>query len=197
MGLEAKCNAVINGEEYLGKLHVDSKEISFSCRGLKWNYAVGPTVAAKVTDGKLVIGGKANSAVFELGENAKAWLDKVRHPPSRIKKLGVKSGQKCFLKGKFESEFLGELEEAGASVLKGVKSADLAFVIVENASELPSVRRLIETLDTGKSIWIIWPKGVASIKDTQVIETCQVFGMGPGKSCAFDDRLTAMRFTKK
>lgn len=197
MGLETKCKAKIEGREYEGKLHVDSKELHFSCREKKWSHPVGASVAAKIAKGSLVIGSGKQAVSFELGEESEKWLTKILNPPSRMKKLGIKAEQKICLQGKFDSEFIGELAASGASLVKSVAAADLVLAIAETVEDLLGLSKSIEKLDTGKSIWILWPKGVQVIKDSQVIDFCRSFGMGPGKSCSFDDRLTAMRFTKK
>lgn len=197
MGLETKCKAKIEGREYEGKLHVDSKEIHFSCREKKWSHLVGATVAAKVSKGCLVIGSGKQAVSFELGEESEKWLTKVLNPPSRMKKLGIKAEQKICLQGKFDSEFLSEVVGSGASVVKSIAAADLVLAIAETTEGLLGLSKSIEKLETGKSIWILWPKGLQEIKDSRVIEFCKSFGMGPGKSCSFDDRLTAMRFTRR
>lgn len=197
MGLETRCKAVIDGNAYEGRLHVDSKEIQFSCRESKWSHSVGTTVNAKSVDGMLVVGSGKKAARFDLGDEAERWLEKVLNPPSRMKKLGIKATQKIFLHGEFDQGFLSEIASAQAVVAKSLAVADMVLAIVVSQVELGTLAKLVKRLDVGKSIWIVWPKGVQSIKDVHVIAFCKELGMGPGKSCAFDDHLTAMRFTRK
>lgn len=197
MGLEAKCIANIQGIAYSGTLHFDSKEIAFSCRQIKWRQAVGPSVTAKTVGGSLVIGKGKNEAIFEIGDEAIRWLDKVLNPPSRTKKLGVKQGQKIVLSGSFAVEIQLELREAGATLTKSIEQCALLLCLVERTEELPRLRNAMEKLSSGKSLWAVWPKGVRSITQKEIMDLAAEFGMGPGKACSFDDRLTAMRFTQK
>lgn len=197
MGLEIQCRAHIAGETHNGKLHVDSKEIAFTCRGVKWSHPVGTDVTARVVGEILQVGKGSQAAGFELGEVASRWLDKVCNPSSRMKKLGIRDGSMVFLSGDFADDVREEIAEVGGSVTKKSADCSLALAVVESTRELTALTRIVEALEVGRSLWIVWPKGVKTLSDTHVIAFAREFGMGPGKSCSFDDRLTAMRFTRK
>lgn len=198
MGLEAACRGVIDGKAHSGRLHVDSKEIAFSSPGVKWKHPVGAGTKARVTGGRLEVGSGKKLASFELGDDAGKWLEKVLHPPSRLKKLGVKPGQMVFLKGAFPGGFVDELVAGGAGLARTVAACTLALALVKSTRELAAVDGMIERLSPGASIWIVWPKGTGRpVSQSGVMELFARHAMGPGKTCAFDDELSALRFTRK
>lgn len=197
MGLEINCKGIVSGNEYQGRLHVDSKEIKFTCADAKWNHPVGSDVTAKVNDGVLQVGSGKKSARFELGSDAEKWLEKILNPPSRMKKLGIKAGQKIFLQGSFPTEFEEEIEKAGAEIASSLSHCTLLIALVESFQELTALKKPVGKLETGMSVWVVWPKGETAVTQNQVIDFGKSLGTGPGKSCAFDERLTAMRFTLK
>jgi hypothetical protein len=86
MGLEAKCAAVIARRTLSGTLHVDSKDLTFQAKDLKWALPLHPRPRARENSGWLEVPG----AKFEIGPAAAKWLDKILHPPSRLAKLGIK-----------------------------------------------------------------------------------------------------------
>ena len=101
MGLEQKnCVAIIKNAESTGSLHVDSNELSFRSADLKWSIKVGKGTSARAEDGDLVVRRGSKSATFQVGSKAEKWVDKVLHPPSRGKKLGLKSGARYAISGR-------------------------------------------------------------------------------------------------
>ena len=198
MGLEAKdCVAVIKETESTGHLHVDSKELSFRSSELKWSVEVGKGTSAKADDGDLVVRRGSKSATFRVGANAAKWVDKVLHPPSRGKKLGLKPGLRYWISGDFEAAFTDELTEHELESARSAKSCEIAFILMRTTSELKAFDKIAKACAVGTHLWAVYPKGKAGVGQTEVIRNAKTHGMGPGKGIAFDDVYSAMRFTKK
>lgn len=198
MGLELKqCKAVIKAVKATGKLHVDSKQIEFRAKDVRWSVQVGKGTSAKVDGNKLVVRRGSKTATFDVGAKAEKWADKVVNPPTRATKLGLKSGSKVLLRGGLEDSFAQELSAHGLVSVKSVKTCDIAFVKLNKAADFKVFDSVASSCATGVHIWAIWPKGIEAVGQGQVIGRAREHGMGPGKKISFDETCTAMRFTKK
>lgn len=198
MGLELKkCHATIKDVDLTGTLHVDSKELKFRNKGVLWSVKVGKGTKAKASGGILTVSRGSKSATFSIGGKAEKWAGKILNPPTRSTKLGLKSGQRYLIKGNFDSTFIEEVDACGLVVVRSAKSCDIAFVLMNLSAELKTLETIATSSSPGTHIWAVWPKGVDSICQSQVISSARKFGMGPGKGISFDDVYSAMRFTKK
>lgn len=198
MGLEAKCEAKFTSEKTVaGKLHLDSVSLAFSSKEQKWKCDLVNISKLKVDEGWLQIGTGKNAVRFQLGEAADRWKTKILNPPTRLDKLGLKKGMVCLLKGKFDIEFIQQLSEAEIRISRTLDAAQVVLAQCEKTKELDKLRDLLESAKVKTHFWIVWPKGVQEITQAEVMKFAKSFGMGPGKNCSFDDRLSAMRFTKK
>jgi hypothetical protein len=74
MGAEARCTATCGGRKAEGKALLETDELIFR-------------------------GDSLRLSIFELGAAAMTWIDKIRNPPRRIGKLGIKTGQKVLFVG--------------------------------------------------------------------------------------------------
>ncbi len=198
MGLELQqCEASIEGENWLGKFYLDSTELLFRSSELRWAVKIGKGTSAKATEGVLMVRRGSKSATFSVGAKAEKWAEKIRNPPTRATKLGLKPQMKVVLRGRFDSDFRNELHENGLVVTRSLKSCDIAFIFASKTSELKALGQVFASCKVGVHVWTVWPKGGDSISQSQVIESGSRQGAGPGKKIAFDSNHTAMRFTKK
>ena len=198
MGLEIpKCKATIRGESLSGRLHVDSKQLTFQAKGFQWATPVGKGTSAKVVKNDLIVRRGSKSATFHIGRRADAWADKILNPPSRGKKLGLKPGLKYYLLGDFDQSFLDELHFHDLQAARTPRTCDIAFVLMHSTENLLFIDKVAKSCSAGTHIWGIWPKGIQAIRQSEVIARARAFGMGPGKGISFDDTCSAMRFTKK
>jgi hypothetical protein len=197
MGMETKCLARCEDQLVTGKLHLDSTALSFSGAGLKWSLELGTGVKTKEERGWLVVWRGKKQAAFELGAAAAKWAQKILHPPSRAKKLGLKAGLRCWLASKFPAEFVLELAAAGATTTKRHDECQLGFLLLEKKEHLAKLVTAANLLRPKVSLWVVWPKGDTELTQAEVMKCAADCGMGPSKVAAFDSRLTAMRFAKK
>lgn len=198
MGLEAKCQARFGTQSaVLGKLHLDSVALTFSGGGIKWRLSLQAKRKAIVAEGWLFVASGRQSAAFELGNQARKWLEKIQHPPTRLDKLGIKPGHTCLLQGKFPPEFLAELKQAKVATSRSAGNSQVALLLVESPRELKRWDQLLLKAQPKTHFWLVWPKGTEAITQEDVLNYAADLGLGPNKSCAFDARLTAMRFMKR
>jgi hypothetical protein len=113
---------------------------------------------------------------------------------SRIDKLGVRPGFLVSLLGVNDSDFLGELAEAGAEVsARKRKGADLVFLLAEDPGDLSKLSDLERLIKRSGAIWVVSPKGRPEIADVVVIGAAKRAGLVDNKVVRFSDTHTALR----
>jgi len=187
MGLETKCNAILANKAATGKLHVDSKELSFQAKDLKWALPLKPSPKATAKDGWLQVPG----AKFELGPDAAKWLDKILNPPSRLTKLGLKPDTTIWIGGDAPRDFVYECESNQVTFTPKLQLASVAIYFCRSAADLANAP------DPNLPLWIIYPKGGKSIQESEVMAWAKQFNAGASKTLSFDEALTGLRFGKK
>jgi hypothetical protein len=143
--------------------------------------------AMEAAGGKLKIQFADGSAIFHLGPAAEKWAAKIRNPPSRLDKLGVKSGTKVHLINKHDDDFRRELTERGAVMEKS--KPDLVFLSVKNKDQLVELAYLKAT-----PVWVIYPKGIQAVTENDVIKAGRSVGFADIKVAAFSPTHTALKF---
>src|SRR5579863_8840915 len=104
MGREAQCRVDYGQESSRGKALLETSEVLF--RGaFSLKIPFREIRALDAADGRLRIQFSGGSAVFHLGDSAEKWAARIRNPPSRLDKLGVKAGTKVRLIGPQDHEF--------------------------------------------------------------------------------------------
>jgi hypothetical protein len=187
MGLETKCNALIAKQAATGKLHVDSKELSFQAKDLKWTLALKPTPNATTKDGWLQVPG----AKFELGPAATKWLDKILNPPSRLSKLGLTPSTTLWIGGEAPREFLNECEQNQIPTTSKLERANIALYFLSTPDHLHAAP------PPSMPLWLIYPKGGKTIKESEVMAWAKQHGVGASKTLSFDEQRTGLRFGAK
>jgi len=191
MGQERECKLRLGGRTLSGKAHLETDFLLF--RGeerlkLRFQDLTGVTAG----EGKLRLQYDGGPAVLELGDAAEKWAHKILHPPTLLDKLGVKPGVKLRVVGTLEPEFLREAERAGAAIQ--ASTPDLIFF---GASESPALRRipkLAAGIEPGCALWVVFPKGVAAIREIEVIGAGRAAGLTDTKVVRFSETHTALRF---
>ncbi|MBZ5608514.1 MAG: DUF3052 domain-containing protein [Acidobacteriia bacterium] len=186
MGQEIKCRVDFGKESSRGKALLETSELIF--RGdfrLKIPFQSITGLAA--SDGKLSIQFTGGSAILHLGDAAGKWAARIRNPPSRLDKLGVKPGMKVRLIGRHAEDFRREL--AGRGAILSRSKPELIFLSIEEKDEL------VELAYVGDApAWVIYPKGVERVTQNEVISAGRAAGLIDTKVCAFSATHTALRF---
>jgi len=189
MGQELECRMQYQRRTVAGKVFFEGDHILF--RGderLKvWMKDVKSVTAR---NGLLVLDFPGGPASFELGEAAEKWAHKILNPPSRASKLGIKAGLSVRVVGEFEADFLAELSEL--QVVRG--KADLLFFAAADREALSQASKLAAMLKPAGALWIVYPKGVQSIREIEVLGAGRAAGLKDTKVASFSATHTALRF---
>jgi hypothetical protein len=195
MGSEQLCTVRTAGKTSKGKALLETSGIIF--RGdfrLKIPFASLQSTVAE--DGELRLKWKDGSAVFELGDRAAKWADKILHPKSTTEKLGIKPGSTVSVCAIREADFIRDLR-ANAKAFSNTKllqDSDLIFVGASEADDLGEIRDILPSLATSGALWIVYPKGKQDIKEVQVIEAGRAAGLVDVKVVKFSETHTALKF---
>ena len=186
MGQEAKCRVEFGRQSSEGKALLESTEIIFR-GGFRLKIPFRAITSLEASKGRLSVDYPNGQAVFHIGKAAEKWADKIRNPPSRLDKLGVKPGTKVHLIGRHAEDFRRELTQRGA--VSSSKKPDLVFLSVKEKDQLVELAYLKET-----PVWIIYPKGIQTITEGQVIAAGRAAGFIDVKVCGFSTTHTALKF---
>jgi len=113
-----------------------------------------------------------------------------------IDKLGVKAGQRVAVLGVESAEFLKELSARVPEYARGKRmaNADLIFLSAEAREDLARLESLGRSMAKNGAVWVVYPKGQAHIRETDVIEAGKQAGLTDNKVCSFSATHTALRF---
>jgi len=194
MGYTADCKLKYEGKAYSGKalLETDYLEFKGDLR-LKIPFKSITTAALEKTALQIKFDGR--SALFEIGDQAEKWLQKILHPKSLLDKLGVKPEHKiCVLKVD-DASFLSDLEKRTPNVNHRLSSeCDVIFLGVGQESDLAALERCRASLKKAGAIWIVNPKGQKSFNENDVLAAGKKAGLVDVKVVKFSETHTAHRF---
>jgi len=195
VGNEVKCTVRFGKQTSAGKALLETSEVLF--RGefrLKIPFAT--IKSAKAVDGELHLQTADGLAVFEIGPAAEKWREKIRHPKSRIEKIGLKFGAKVSLLGSFDAEFLEELKPLVGSVSQDKVSAhsDTIFFAADSVKTLPGVAKIAKSLRGATALWIVYPKGQKTITENDVIAAGRKAGLKDIRVVGFSATHTGLKF---
>jgi hypothetical protein len=178
-----------------GKALLETSEILF--RGdFRLKIPFSSIKSAKSVDGELRLQTLEGIVVFELGDAAAKWCDKILNPKSRVEKLGVKRGARVSLRGKFDENFLRELREMDSVVTvgKAAEDAEWIFFTADLKKQLAQVSKLAKSLKGAGAIWIVYPKGRKDITENDVLAAGRKAGLKDVKVVGFSATHTALKF---
>jgi hypothetical protein len=196
MGAERACTVKLGRRAVTGKAHLESTEIRFRGDDLRLVIPLGDISAVTERQGALSIHFAGRRATFHLGPDAGRWAEKIRHPKSRIDKLGVKPDQVVWVISVRDARFLAELQARTSSVSSGkpTKNADAIFLGASTLSDLERIAELVACIKPNGAIWTLTPKGKGGIKDTDVIAAGRAAGLVDVKVVSLSDTHSANKF---
>ena len=195
MGNEASCTVRLGNQRSQGKALLETKELIF--RGdfrLKIPFSAMKSVRA--AKGELRVQGPDGEAIFELGETAAKWREKILHPKSRIEKLGVKRDARVSLLGDFPDEFRSELRERTRNVSHQAITSDAEWIFFAAGSkkELAHVAKHAKKMRGSMGLWVVYPKGQKAITELDVLAMGRKSGLKDVKVVGFSPTHTALKF---
>jgi hypothetical protein len=196
MGNETKCAARIAGKRHEGRALLETNELIFrgpECRLKIW---FGEIRGITATEGELRIKTRDGTTVFEVGEIAQKWREKILHPKTRIEKLGVKAGTRIAVLGNAEPAFLAELRQSRVDISRPRLEDDteLIFLFVENQRGLADVGKVAKKLKGDAGLWVAYRKGRKEVSEVDVIGAGRKAGLKDVKVVGFSPTHTALKF---
>jgi len=143
-------------------------------------------------DGTLTFRFRHETISIDLGNDAAKWLEKIRNPKSVIEKLGVKPGHGVVLINIEDDAFARDLASLGTKQVK--KNADAIFYGANTRADLDRIAKLRTSLASNGALWVIRPKGVKEITESDVMAAGKAAGLVDVKVVRFSDTHTAEKF---
>lgn len=194
MGREATCEVRWRGRTASGVCRFEEKEIVF--RGeFRLKVPLAEVRRATAAGGRLTLEFGGERAVFALGAEAEKWKARIERPRGRLDKLGVAPGARVGVLGLDDAAFLAELRERGAVVTAGrlPRAADLVFLSLTRASELPRLVRARRAIRPDGAVWVLWPKGRRELREDDVRAFGPEAGLVDVKVVSFSDTLSGLK----
>jgi len=191
MGREIECRIRYREQALAGKAYLETDHVLFrGTERLKVLFKDLRSVAAE--GGILRLEFAGGPAELELGDAAEKWAQKILNPPSRLQKLGIKSGIAVRVEGKFDEDFLADLKNSRVETAAG--RADLIFLAADKKFWLRQIRELAAALNPGGALWVVYPKGVDTIREIDVIRAGRAEGLKDVKVASFSLTHTGLKF---
>jgi hypothetical protein len=185
MGREAKCKGKLGSQRSAGKALLETNEVIFRgdfrvkvpFKEITSLVVKGPNLALKWPEGELTL----NLGAAE----APRWAEKIRNPPSRLDKLGVKPASTVAVLGTLEADLLGELQGRAARVDRKLGApVDLLFFAAETRADLERLSRLKDSIVPDGAIWVVRRKGSPTISESDVMAMGKAAGLVDTKVAA-------------
>lgn len=115
---------------------------------------------------------------------------------SLLDKLGVKPGTRICTVGVADEELVARILERtdDLAVGKPVPDADLIFYRIEEAACLEHLAGLVSYLKPNGGIWIVSPRGVPGLKDTEIMAAGKAAGLVDVKVVRYSETHTANKY---
>jgi len=197
MGSELQCRVRTGGKTLNGKALLETSEVIF--RGdSSFKISLSSIQSVNAKGGELHLTWSGGSAVFELGDRAAKWAEKILHPKSTAEKLGIKPGLRVSIRAIRDAEFLEDLRSKidDVSTSRLLKDSDLIFFGAGEASDLVDIADLIPSLAGAGALWIVYPKGRQEIKEGDVLAAGRAVGLLDIKVVKFSETHTALKFVR-
>jgi hypothetical protein len=195
MGREIECELRFAGKVSRGKALLETTELLF--RGTPRLRIPFAEITRMVTKrGELAVDWKGGAAVFLLGAEAEKWAAKIKNPPNRLDKLGIKPGLKVAVVGRFEPAFLEEVRTRAEVRLGEPRGGeDLILFAVEAKRDLSRMRAMASRMLPSGALWVVRRKGrEASVTENESMAAGKAAGLVDTKVMAFSDTHTAERY---
>ena len=171
MGLEARCTARYQRQSEEGVARLETTELRFKGAELRFVIPYAQMKSVKAAHGVLEIRTADQTARRELGAKAaEIWALKIRYPKPVIDKLGVKAGQVVSVLGIGDEAFMKDAGERADELVAGrvKKDSDLIFFGVTKPADLARLAKLEQAIKPEGAIWVIWKKGVPTLREDDV-----------------------------
>jgi NAD-dependent DNA ligase len=194
LGQEVICTVRHQGKSLKGKALLESSEVLL-CGDTPLKIPFASIAALNVVDGELRVHTKDGLTVFVLGDKAAKWRDRIANPKTLVEKLGPKAGDEVVLIGKFETEFVAQLKQAGAKTSSKVSpSMKWLLLGVDTQADLSKVKTCARAMQDSTALWIAYRKGQKTLSENDVRSAGLKAGLTDIKVTKFSETHTALKF---
>lgn len=195
MGAEAKCTLTFGKTTTEGKALLETDALIFRGGDVRLAIPYKQMSAVDARGGTLEVTFPRGVAAFAIGDTAPKWAAKIRNPPSRLDKLGVKPSHSVLLLGIDDPDFTREVASRAARTSStATGDADLIFYAASSRAALDRLVALQKHLKQDGAIWVIRPKGASAITEADVMKAGKLAGLVDVKVARFSDTHTAEKF---
>jgi hypothetical protein len=194
LGQEVTCTVRHQGKPAKGKALLETSELIL--RGdLRLKIPFSAITSLRAVDGELHVKTKHGVTVFELGEKAEKWREKIASPKSLIEKLGPKAGDLVVIFENFEAEFLRDLKTVGTVREEKVSAAtQWIFLAAEERENLKKVAGIAKAMRGAAGLWIVYAKGKKELTENDVRGAGLKAGLVDVKVTRFSETKTGLKF---
>ena len=193
MGAEAKTTLRLGRQTFAGTAHLETDALRF--RGeTRLEIPLASVREVAVKNGALHVTHTDGVAVLALGDAASAkWAKRITSPPSLADKLGVKQGMRIAVLGVEDADILADLQRRGAELVMGKVPDGTPMVLwrVARPAALSKLASIVQRIARDGSIWVVHPRGDASVADTVIFAAGKEAGLTATKVVRFSDTDTA------
>jgi len=198
VGREASCSVRIGRRTVAGKALLETSELLFRGEELRLRIPFSKIQAVVARGGALEVQGPDGHVRFELGDQAALWASRIKNPPGRLDKLGVKPGMKVSVVGTLDPAFLAQLRARvdDVSVGRPRAASDLLFLAADSPADLKRIPVLKQSLQPAGALWVVRAKGKgagARVTEASVMAAGKAAGLVDTKVVAFSETHTAER----
>ena len=188
MGNEAQCRVEIGGESADAKALLETEELIVrGAMRAKIPFREAKDVAAE--GGVLRFRWNDRDVRIHVGRDAAKWAEKIRNPKSVAAKLGLKPGHKISIVGNIDETFLDGVDADVSRRLR--RGSDMIFFAANVRADLDMLEDLRKALAPAGAVWVIRPKGVAAISESDVMAAAKTAGLVDVKVVRFSETHTA------
>ena len=137
----------------------------------------------------------AGTLTLKLGTDAPKFVKKLLEPvKSRCEKMGISAGSRAVVLGIDDPDLGAELTALGVTVTSRAGASErLILLAVTTPRDLTKIGTAAKSLATDGALWVVHPKGVAGVKDTDIFATARSAGLTYTKVARFSETHTAER----
>ena len=195
MGAEAKCVATVGRKQVEGKALLETDSLIFRGGDVRLAIPFASVKTLEARDGVLHVNAGDGTVKLALGAAAAKWAEKIRNPPSRGDKLGVKAGQSVLLMNGTDDDLTRELTTRGATIVtRAPTPVDVIFYFADTRAALTKLASLRATLQPDGALWIVRPKGSPHITEAEVMKAGKEAGLVDVKVVRFSSTHTAEKY---
>jgi hypothetical protein len=110
-------------------------------------------------------------------------------------KLGIKEGLRVSVLGIDDRQFMRELKMRTSNIVNGSAAAnsDIVFLAADSDDDRGQLGAIAGSINQNGAIWVVWPKGRAEFKESNVRRAALARHLVDVKVASFSDTLSALK----